>query len=138
MSAPGRPKRECLPPGGTARSAKGAQAGATGRPTIVVGVAWATPELQEIVHVELPAGATVADAVGAARLLTGAADWATAASTAVFGKRAGPATLLAHGDRVEICRPLRLDPGEARRMRAIAKSHGGEPRSRADLPADGK
>jgi putative ubiquitin-RnfH superfamily antitoxin RatB of RatAB toxin-antitoxin module len=111
---------------------------ANGRATIVVGVAWATPELQELVHVELPAGATVADAVGAARLLTGAADWATAASTAVFGKRAGPATLLAHGDRVEICRPLRLDPGEVRRLRATAKSHGGGPRSRPDLPADGK
>jgi len=32
VSAPGRPKRELLPPGGTARSAKGAHRSAPGRP----------------------------------------------------------------------------------------------------------
>ena len=32
MSAPGRPKRELLPLGGTARSAKGAPMSAPGRP----------------------------------------------------------------------------------------------------------
>ena len=32
MSAPGRPKRELLPLGGTARSAKGAPLSAPGRP----------------------------------------------------------------------------------------------------------
>jgi hypothetical protein len=34
MSAKGRPERELLPLGGTARSAKGAPAGATGVPVI--------------------------------------------------------------------------------------------------------
>jgi uncharacterized protein len=111
---------------------------ANGRATIVVGVAWATPELQELVHVELPAGATVADAVRAARLLLGEAAAATAVTLAVFGKRAGPATPLAHGDRVELCRPLRLDPDEARRLRASAKGRDGRPRRHPDLPADGK
>jgi len=36
----------------------------------------------------------------------------------IFGKRVAMDTRLADGDRVEIYRPLKLDPKEARRRRA--------------------
>ena len=36
----------------------------------------------------------------------------------IFGRRVPPATRLADGDRVEIYRPLALDPKEQRRRRA--------------------
>jgi putative ubiquitin-RnfH superfamily antitoxin RatB of RatAB toxin-antitoxin module len=37
---------------------------------------------------------------------------------AIFGQRAGLATPLREGDRVELLRPLRADPKDARRARA--------------------
>ncbi len=36
----------------------------------------------------------------------------------VWGRACAPATVLADGDRVEIYRPLTMDPNEARRLRA--------------------
>jgi putative ubiquitin-RnfH superfamily antitoxin RatB of RatAB toxin-antitoxin module len=107
------------------------------RPTIVVGVAWSTPETQDLVQVELPAGATVADAVRAAALVGGVGVAPAGASIAVFGKRVGRDAPLADGDRVEICRALHLDPDEARRLRAVKRGRGGNPPGNPDLPADG-
>jgi putative ubiquitin-RnfH superfamily antitoxin RatB of RatAB toxin-antitoxin module len=64
----------------------------------------------EAVAIELPAGACVRDALTAC-------GWKGDA-VGVFGKRVEPATLLADGDRVEIYRPLAVDPKERRRQRA--------------------
>ena len=64
--------------------------------------------------VELAAGATLGDAILAAGLA------AQGMKTGIFGKLAGPETVLKDGDRVEIYRPLALDPKEARRRRAAA------------------
>lgn len=64
----------------------------------------------DIVTLTLPAGATVRDAVAAARL--------TGTAFGIFGKRVSPDAKLADGDRVEIYRPLAMDPKEARRRRA--------------------
>lgn len=74
--------------------------------------AW--PHRHEACGVELPDGATVADALRAA-------GWALGGDfvgLAVFGAAAGPATVLRDGDRVELLRPLVLDPKQARRLRA--------------------
>lgn len=61
-------------------------------------------------------GATVGDAVAASGLaLDGIAGYA------VFGVRAEVATRLREGDRVELLRPLRIDPKEARRRRAVGQ-----------------
>jgi hypothetical protein len=62
--------------------------------------------------VTLPAGATLADALAAAGFS------ARGLKTGIFGALAGPETLLKDGDRVEIYRPLAIDPKEARRRRA--------------------
>lgn len=64
-------------------------------------------------------GATVADAVRmsgiAANLGVNAID---AARVGVFGRVVRSTTPLRDGDRVEIYRPLKIDPKEARRRRA--------------------
>ena len=79
-----------------------------------VEVVRARPQGADTVSLELPAGATVREAVTASGLphdkLFG-----------VFGRRVGPEHRLAEGDRVEIYRPLAIDPKEARRRRAKKK-----------------
>jgi len=69
---------------------------------------------------ELGDGATVADAVRAADL-EGKDE---VAGYAVFGVAAQPETRLREGDRVELLRPLLVDPKEARRRRAGAQRGG--------------
>ena len=70
-------------------------------------------------RLRLPAGATVADAVAASGL--GAA-WPHVEirrdRVGIFSRKVSWDTLLREGDRVEIYRPLRIDPKEARRRRA--------------------
>ena len=67
---------------------------------------------------ELPPGATLADAVtasAAAGRLPSA--HVSEAGCGIWGKRAEPAQLLRDGDRVELYRPLTVDPKVARRER---------------------
>lgn len=63
--------------------------------------------------ITLPDGATVADAVAASGLSLEGID-----GYAIHGERAAADDPLADGDRVELLRPLLLDPKEARRRRA--------------------
>lgn len=69
----------------------------------------------EAVTVELPPGATVRKAVTASGLLDGDS---AHRKYGIFGKVVEPETLIAEGDRIEIYRPLSVDPKEARRRRA--------------------
>jgi uncharacterized protein len=95
-----------------------------------VTVVWATPDVQDIVPVELPAGATVADAVAQSKIIERYALDATQLRFAVFGRRAAAEATLADGDRVEITRPLLADPKESRRRRARSASKVRVPSSR--------
>ncbi len=74
--------------------------------------AW--PRRHRSVSIELAEGATVAEAVEAAGFDAGD----DMSGYAIFGVRAEPATPLRDGDRVELLRPLSMDPKEARRLRA--------------------
>jgi Uncharacterized protein conserved in bacteria len=85
---------------------------------VQVVIAWPHRFLQR--EVLLEEGACVADAVRAAAL--GHDD--EVAGFAVFGVAAAPATPLRDGDRVELLRPLQLDPKEARRRRAQRQRDG--------------
>ena len=93
---------------------------ASGAPVLHVAVAWsARPgEAREVV-VELPAGASVLDAIRASGAMVGeaAVDISTQA-VGIWGRTAALDAPLAEGDRVEIYRPLTMDPKEARRRRA--------------------
>ena len=87
---------------------------------MIVTVVFATPRVQDLVQVELPAGATVADAVTWSGLIAQYALDPAALGFAIFGRRAAAGTLLADGDRVELTRPLEADPKTARATRARA------------------
>ena len=79
---------------------------------IEVVMAW--PRRYEALTVELTDGTTLADAIAAA----GWRDREGVSGYAVFGVNADLATTLVEGDRVELLRPLQIDPMEARRRRA--------------------
>jgi uncharacterized protein len=82
--------------------------------TIRVEVIRAWPRLHEARLLELPDAATVADALAASGF-----DQADVDGYAVFGERATIDDVLSDGDRVELLRPLQMDPKEARRRRAL-------------------
>lgn len=88
---------------------------------IRVAVAWASASAQDVVDVELPVDATVADAVAASGALALAGVGERDAGYAIFGQTARPGTPLRDGDRVEITRPLVADPKALRRSRASEK-----------------
>ncbi len=68
--------------------------------------------------VELADGATVADAIGASGLAERHQDAdILQLSVGVWGRRCDPSHALAAGDRVEVYRPLLVDPKDARRLR---------------------
>jgi putative ubiquitin-RnfH superfamily antitoxin RatB of RatAB toxin-antitoxin module len=88
---------------------------------ITVEVAYARPERQWLVRVNLPAAATVADAVHSARNMAAFPELGVAELVcAVWGELRPLDHPLRPGDRVEILRPLRLDPPTARRELAAA------------------
>ena len=86
---------------------------------ITVSVVYALPEHATTIKLELPVGATVAEAIARSRIAERhpGADLARAA-VGVFGRRVRRDAVLADGDRVEIYRPLLADPKDARRRRA--------------------
>lgn len=70
----------------------------------------------ERVALRLPAGSTVADALRASGLV--AEVGTVAPDVGVNGRRVAADRVLNDGDRVELYRPLRVDPMQARRLRA--------------------
>lgn len=86
---------------------------------IRVEVAYATANEQILLCVEMPAGSRIIDAVECSGLLRRRPDikWPDA-PVGVFGQKISKDALLADGDRVEIYRPLRVDPKTRRRERA--------------------
>ncbi len=86
---------------------------------IAVEVAYANPEQQEIVALELPEGVTVEQAIQASGLLERFPEIAaTDLNVGIFGRVCKLEQPLRQADRVEIYRPLLHDPKEARRQRA--------------------
>lgn len=84
-------------------------------------VAWASPDQQYLLTLDLPERTTVSDAIAAARSKQPCqALSATDLVVGVWGQiEKSPQTRqLQAGDRVEIYRPLLIDPMEARKARA--------------------
>lgn len=86
---------------------------------ITVQVAYARPERQCVLDLTVEAGTTARQAVRA----SGITDVFTeidpeAAPIGIYGRAVDDEHPLREGDRVEIYRPLTLDPKEARRQRA--------------------
>ena len=87
-----------------------------------VEVVYALPGGEDAVHVNLANGASALDAVRASGLLERHAEIDLQRhKLGIYGRVVAAGALLADGDRVEIYRPLALDPKEARRRRALRK-----------------
>jgi len=85
--------------------------------SIRVEVVLAWPDHYQSRQLSLPAGSNVAQALNAAKL-----DNAQhSAAIAIHGIQVQPQQILQDGDRVELLRPLVLDPKESRRRRAQVK-----------------
>lgn len=92
--------------------------------TLKVEVAWATPERQVVLCVELPPGATVEQAVRRSGILDACPDAVfDPERVGIFGRRVAPEEPVRDGDRVELYRPLVADPRDARRAR-VEKDRG--------------
>ncbi|MBM7125201.1 RnfH family protein [Dyella flava] len=87
--------------------------------TVTVEVVCATADRQYLRRVTLPAGSTVIQAVEQSGLLQEMPEVDMDPSRlGIFSRRVAPDDVLQDGDRVEIYRPLSLDPKDARRRRA--------------------
>jgi putative ubiquitin-RnfH superfamily antitoxin RatB of RatAB toxin-antitoxin module len=88
-------------------------------PSIGVSVVYAEADRAFERALRLPAGATVGDAIAASRARAARPDIELDPHRiGIFARRATLDTRLRDGDRVEIYRPLKVDPKEARRRRA--------------------
>ena len=84
-----------------------------------VEVAYADPAREVLIGLEVRHGSPVLDCVersGLFRLVPDLRDMRL--GFAVFGRRVEPADPVSKGDRIEVLRPLEVDPKEARRLRA--------------------
>lgn len=87
--------------------------------TIRVEVVYAGAERPVRRRVELADGCTVMQAINASGIVAMLPDGAVdPARLGVFARKVAPDRLVQEGDRIEIYRPLLLDPMEARRRRA--------------------
>ena len=135
VSPPGRPKgehrsaqHEGIPvsraghtDGGHPGAAHGGdpvRAVATGMEVTVV---WATPLVQDVVVVTLPPGSDVAAAVSRSGFVAAYGLDLDRLGYSVDGRRARLTTALAHGNRVDLAPPLKVDPKSIRRLRAEAR-----------------
>lgn len=82
-------------------------------------VVYALPGRQALRELELPDSATVADAVARSGLLEQFPEIGSRPLTcAIYGRAVADSQVLRAGDRVEILRPLQVDPKESRRRAA--------------------
>jgi uncharacterized protein len=87
--------------------------------TIRVEVAYARPDEQLIVPVEVPEGATLEQAIRSAKIQERFPEiQLETAKIGVFGKLSKLSAIARAGDRVEIYRPLLADPKAVRKKRA--------------------
>jgi len=82
---------------------------------LTVSVVWASPDQVSSVSLVVPVGTQV----GLALELSGLLHKYQPAGLAVFGQRCELTRILSDGDRIELCRPLIVEPKAARRRRAL-------------------
>ena len=92
-----------------------------------VTVAWISPTEQELVSLELPAGTTVTLAIAASKLASSYNLTLNTLRIGINGHLARLESDVVDGDRIEIYRPLIVDPKDARRARSTAIQKKGRP-----------
>ena len=103
--------------------------------SIRVEVAYATPERQLVLPLDVPRGCTVGEAIERSAIREEFPGLAVNFdAVGIFGRKAPAGQVLQPGDRVEIYRPLIADPREARRKRA---RDGDKPQKQGEKPGTG-
>ena len=93
-------------------------------------VVYALRDHQHVVHVELVEESSVRDALGAvSRLAAFAGLDLGQMPVGIFGRIVDRDEMLKPGDRVELYRPLVMDPRQARRIRSTSSDPGKGPRN---------
>ena len=93
-----------------------------GRSELSVAVVYVTPDVQDVTELALPAGATVNDAIERSAVLIRHPQLGSGPlDLGIWGSAVSGEQPLSDGDRVEIYRPLTVDPKEARRVRAAVR-----------------
>jgi len=88
-----------------------------------VEVAYARPDRAFCIPLELAPGSTVADAIRHSALLEQCPEIDLSVNrVGIFASLCELDHKVAAGDRIEIYRPLKIDPKEARRRRAVSRS----------------
>lgn len=106
---------------------------------IDVEVCYALPQRQSLIAVRVAAGATVRDAIEASGILQRHPEIDLGTQrVGVFGKIRALDAPLADHDRVEIYRPLTVDPKLARQRRVEKARKGGSIEGRKWLPKDAR
>lgn len=91
--------------------------------TLQVEIVYAVPQQQTLLSLTVPGGTTVAEAIKASGIEQRHPEIdLTQCAFGVFGRLAEAGQRLVDGDRVEIYRPLQVDPKTARRARAAKHS----------------
>lgn len=88
---------------------------------IRVSVIYVDPEIEIERFVELPAGATVDTAIGESHITDSLPPVFSPAAIGIYSRIVDKSHVLRDGDRIELYRPLKIDPKEARRRRAVVK-----------------
>jgi len=87
--------------------------------TVHAVVVYALPQRQWSAAVALAPGSTVAMAIEAAGLIEAFPELlGRALEAGIFNRVCSPGHVVRDGDRIEIYRPLQIDPKQARRLRA--------------------
>jgi hypothetical protein len=97
--------------------------------TLCIEVVFAVRDRQALLTVRLQNGATVADAIEQSSIQSAFPEWdLSECAVGIWGQLVDRGQRLQQGDRVEIYRPLAIDPREARRaLAAQGRSMGKSP-----------
>jgi putative ubiquitin-RnfH superfamily antitoxin RatB of RatAB toxin-antitoxin module len=95
---------------------------------LVVTVVYCARGVEDIVEVRLAPGATVRDAIDASGLLARRSELEAVPDVGIWGRPCSLQKKVRDADRVEVYRALKVDPKEARRIRAgIRRRQSGKP-----------
>jgi len=87
---------------------------------INIEVAYVSKDQQFLKALQVPVGTSLSQALGLSGLLVEFPELEVEGlSVGIFGKKAALDQTVKDGDRVEVYRPLEIDPKEARRARAL-------------------
>lgn len=100
---------------------------------MTIEVVYATPDRQELIELSVEEGATAGEAIEQSGIVARFPGLDPGAQgIGIWGQPVSASQRLRDGDRVEIYRPLQMDPREARRQLA---AHGG---AMGQKPTDGE